>query len=76
MAKAVIKDKPFAKLKRIEDKDYSNARLKATKYPKVVKINQVLPFRIKFTNIMIPGYGPNDVPPIGIAIVGYNNYIL
>jgi len=76
MAKAVIKDKPFAKLKRLEDKDYSNAKITTRKYPRVVKINQVLPFRIKFTNIMIPGYGPNNAPPIGIAIVGYNNYIL
>lgn len=38
-----------------------------------VKINEVLPFRVKFTNIGITGY---TVPPIGIAIIGYNNYIL
>lgn len=38
-----------------------------------VKINEVLPFRIKFINVGIPGY---NVPPIGIAIIGYNNYIL
>lgn len=41
-----------------------------------VRINEVLHFRVKFTNIQIPGYGPNNVPPIGIAIVGINNYIL
>jgi hypothetical protein len=36
----------------------------------------VLPFRIKFTNIGIESYGPNNPAPIGIAIIGFNNYIL
>ena len=35
-----------------------------------------LPFKIRITNIKVPGYSPVDVPPIGIAIVGLNNYIL
>lgn len=35
-----------------------------------------LPFRIRITNITVPGYSPIDVPPIGIAIIGLNNYIL
>jgi len=35
-----------------------------------------LPFKIRITNIKVPGYSPIDVPPIGIAIVGLNNYIL
>jgi len=41
-----------------------------------IKIEQDLPFRIKFTNIGIPSYGPTSIPPIGIAIIGFNNYIL
>lgn len=36
----------------------------------------ILPFKVKFTNIDIPGYGPSNVPPIGIAIIGVNNFIL
>jgi hypothetical protein len=37
----------------------------------------VLPFRISFTNIVVPGYSyPNNVAPLGIAIIGFNNYIL
>jgi hypothetical protein len=36
----------------------------------------VLPFRVKFINIGIESYGPNNPAPIGIAIIGYNNYIL
>lgn len=35
-----------------------------------------LPFRIRITNITVPGYSPIDVPPIGIAVIGLNNYIL
>lgn len=35
-----------------------------------------LPFKIRITNIKVPGYSPIDVPPIGIAIIGLNNYIL
>jgi hypothetical protein len=35
-----------------------------------------VPFKIRITNITVPGYSPIDVPPIGIAIVGFNNYIL
>ena len=35
-----------------------------------------VPFRIRVTNITVPGGGPGNVPPIGIAIIGFNNYIL
>jgi hypothetical protein len=35
-----------------------------------------IPFKIRVTNITVPGYGPTNVPPIGIAIIGFNNYIL
>jgi hypothetical protein len=35
-----------------------------------------LPFRVKFVNIGIEGYGPNNPAPIGIAVIGFNNYIL
>jgi hypothetical protein len=38
--------------------------------------NDVLPFRIKLTNIGIASYGPGNAAPIGIAIVGYSNYVM
>lgn len=42
-----------------------------------VKINYTMPFRIKITNITVPGYGyPNNVPPIGIQVIGFSNWIL
>ena len=43
------------------------------------RLSQVIdriPFRIRVTNITVPGYSPTNVPPIGIAIIGFNNYIL
>lgn len=41
-----------------------------------VRVDEILPFRVRFTNIGIEGYGSTNIPPIGIAIVGINNYIL
>lgn len=41
-----------------------------------VRLQSIIPFYVKFTNIGIPTYGPNNVPPIGIAVIGVNNYIL
>ena len=35
-----------------------------------------LPFYIRVTNITVPSYTPQNVPPIGLAIIGVNNYIL
>ena len=35
-----------------------------------------LPFYIRVTNIMVPSFTPLNPPPIGLAIIGINNYIL
>jgi len=45
------------------------------KYSKI-QASQILPFRIQFTNTQIQGYDSNNPPPIGIAVIGVNNYIL
>jgi hypothetical protein len=70
---ARITDKTFES-KRIKSKDYSIAKFDNVNYG--VRLTQVLPFRVKFTTIGIEGYGPGNVPPIGIAVIGINNYIL
>jgi hypothetical protein len=60
------------------------AELTSKEYP-IVKIEDfshysaiesILPFRVRFKNIGFLGYGPNNPAPIGIAIIGFNNYIL
>ena len=55
-------------------KDYPVAKITNLKHE--AKVSSILPFRIKFTAIGIPGYGPSNPAPIGIAIIGYSNYIL
>lgn len=47
--------------------------VKITEKNHAAKISSILPFRVRFTNIGIPGILG---APIGIAIIGYNNYIL
>lgn len=41
-----------------------------------IRINDITAFYVRFTNIGIGGTQDSLVPPIGIAIVGVNNYIL
>ena len=62
------------KLKTLKSSNFSIFSIKKSKQISVIE--PVVPFRIKFVNIGITGYGPSNVPPIGIAIVGVNNYIL
>jgi hypothetical protein len=64
MATAVIKG----------SKNYNIVKIRKSKT--TIKIDQTLPFRVKFTNIMVPSYGSGSGAPIGIAIIGFSNYIL
>lgn len=62
------------KLKSLKSSNYSIFDIKKTK--QVTAIEPVLPFRIKFVNVGIPGYSANNPAPIGIAVIGFTNYIL
>lgn len=74
MATAVISDKTRIKAKSIDPVDYPITTI--VKPQRVVRINDILPFRIRITNIGVEGYGPNNVPGIGIQVIGFSNYIL
>jgi len=74
MASAVISTKQNQRVRSLESKNYPIARISEGK--RTVKINEVLPFRVRFTNIMVPGYSASNPAPIGIAVIGLNNYIL
>lgn len=77
MATTVIYDKKTGYTKNIKESHrYKSVKIKESGRYKNVVINQVLPFRIRFKSITVPTYGPSNVPPIGIAIIGFNNYIL
>lgn len=73
MATAIIFDKTGT-TRKVEEKNYP--RFTITPSRRIVRINQTIPFRIKLTNIMVPGYGSNNIPGIGIQVIGYSNYIL
>ena len=45
-------------------------------YPRIVLINEVLPFRVRFTSIGVEGYSSTNPPPIPLQVIGYSNYIL
>jgi hypothetical protein len=36
----------------------------------------VMPFRVNFQTVDMGAYSPSNPAPIGIAIIGFNNYIL
>jgi hypothetical protein len=74
MAKAVISDKTKVKSKTIKPKNYSITKIVHPN--RIVRINETLPFRVKFINIGVESYGSNNVPGIGIQVIGYSNYIL
>jgi hypothetical protein len=74
MAKAVIKDIEPGYVRKISTASLGNAKISYSSGR--VKINDILPFRVKFTTIGIQAYGPNNPAPIGLAVIGLNNYIL
>lgn len=43
--------------------------------PKSIIYNNLLPFKVRFSSIGVPGVA-GLVPPIGIAVIGVNNYVL
>jgi hypothetical protein len=75
MASATFIDQSSRLVKSIETILYPKATANRVIYP-VISLEELLPFKIKFTNIGIQGYDSKNPPPIGIAVIGINNYIL
>lgn len=73
MSRAVVLEKKNY-VKKI--KTSNSFKSKIVQKSGTVQITQKLPFRIKITNIGVPGYSVTNPAPIGIAIIGFNNYIL
>jgi hypothetical protein len=73
MATTVL-DLKNGRVNSVKSYNFSIATLRKSK--RYAKVDQSLPFRIRLTNITISGYGPSSPAPIGIAIIGFNNYIL
>jgi hypothetical protein len=74
MAKSIIIDDLNNKTKLIETKDYSIVKIKDL--TRNVRIEEILPFRVKFTAIQIVAIGLGNTPAIPLQVIGYSNYIL
>lgn len=74
MATAVISNKSFPSTNSVKTIDYGIININDMK--PTVAIEETLPFRIQLTNITVPGYNANNIPGIGIQVIGYSNYIL
>ena len=73
MATVTINNNTPVFTKVIERVEFPNAQI--TEPIRGVRINSVLPFRIRFTAVQIPTSIAN-VPAIPLQIIGYSNYIL
>lgn len=73
MASAIIIDTDSHKAKKVKTTGYPISQIIYN--ARVVKVNEVLPFRIKFTTIGL-GSAYSNIPGIGLQIIGINNYIL
>jgi hypothetical protein len=74
MATVSLSRKQPVSTRRIEIENYINTSFETI--DRGVRIDEILPFRIRFSSIMIPAGGPGVVPPIPLQIIGYSNYIL
>jgi hypothetical protein len=52
------------------------SKIKTVNYSKQVKPQDILPFKLKITNIGIDGVNPLNPPGIGVQVIGFSNYIL
>jgi hypothetical protein len=69
----ILENKHSAKIKK--HFSYGIFKLKGTQ--RKVRVFEVLPFRVKFTTTNVRGnYGSNNAAPIGIAVIGINNYVM
>jgi hypothetical protein len=73
MATAIIVDKTGT-TRRVEEKLYPRFNIVPSK--RTVRIEETLPFRIRLTNITVPGFSPSNIPGIGVQVIGFSNYIL
>lgn len=74
MANVSIINTELHQATKINNFDYPIAKI--TDKNGFVRIDSVLPFRIRFTTIGIEGWNSNNPPGIGLQVIGVNNWIL
>ena len=73
MATVTINNSQPVFTKKVERVSFSNTKI--TEPKSGVRINSVLPFRIRFTAIQIPT-SIGNIPAIPLQVIGFSNYIL
>jgi hypothetical protein len=74
MASVSIAEKSNKRVKKLKAIDYGIINVGKRGWSTVL-VEETLPFRVRFTNITIPGYGATNIPGIGVQVIGYSNYI-
>lgn len=75
MASITILNKPTVLVRNIEKNNFSKISVKE-KDNKNITINEFLAFRVKIIDKDIVSFGVNNVPGVGLQIIGVSNYIL
>lgn len=75
MATSIILPADLPKTKNIKTSDYAKI-IRIDEDRHAVRINNILPFRVKFTTIKVEATRGSLVPPIPLQVIGFSNYIL
>lgn len=75
MASVSIVEKSKKRVKLLKTIDYGIINVKRRGWSTVL-VEEDVPFRVRFTSIGVEAYGRNNVPGIGIQVIGFSNYIL
>lgn len=75
MPKIEFTQTEYAITKQVSRSEYPR-KVKISEKKIKTKIDYNLPFRVKFLPGVISAYSPTSPAPVGIAIIGVNNYIL
>ena len=75
---------PISNRTIVKDLSYNTGSIDLCNYPefsiasseRLSVVSEVLPFRVRFTNLIVPRVSFADVPVIGLQVIGLNNYIL
>jgi hypothetical protein len=75
MRSATFTDRAGRLVGFVEPLSYPKSQSKRVDYA-ILTVSELLPFKVRFTTIGISGYDSKNPPPIGVAVIGINNYIL
>ena len=59
---------------QIKELDKRSIRINDINYK--AKIEEIVPFKVQFINVGVFGFSKNNPAGIGVAVIGYSNYIL